>query len=327
MVASVSLAVPVFNGEQFLEGALSAILDQTFEDFEVVITDNASTDKTSDICTSFFASDRRIRYVRLPENIGAGPNFNHAFSLCTGKYFKWCAHDDLISPNFLERCVETLDNRPDVALAFGRTECIDSTGAAIDWAEEHHMPPIEDDDPAKRLGRAIRESGTCFPIFGLFRSDALRKTTLHRPYYGSDRALLAEVALLGKLALVEDAVFYNRHHERRSIEIEDHGARAQWHTATSSRWKSPESISFVRHLTEIALRHGDAAKRLPALAQVARYGLAPRRLAQYALGVARMVSPKTADRLKGVWAGMFGRSGSSPEIASRQNMKSSKLGE
>lgn len=321
MVATVSLAVPVYNGEQFLQAALTSILEQTYEDFEVIITDNASTDSTPEICRAAAKADVRIRYVRLAENIGAGPNFNHAFELSAGRYFKWCAHDDLISPNFLERCVETLSERSDAALAFGRTECINNQGKQIAWDESNFMPAIEDDDPVARMSKAIRGSGTCFPVFGLFRTDVLRRSTLHRPYYGSDRALLVEAAMLGKLVLVDDAIFYNRHHERRSIEIDDHAARAHWHNASEKRWRTPESISYLKHLTEIALRHGDTVKRVPAFAEAVKYGLAPQRLGQHTLGMARMISPAVAEKLKATWNRLIGPGGSQAHALPDQRMK------
>ena len=143
MTARVSLALPVHNGAKYLEEALRSLVGQTYSDFELNITDNASTDATQEICESFALGDKRIAYCRLPKNIGAGPNFNLAFGSAHGKFFKWCAHDDLISPNFVERCVATLESRSDAALAYGRTQCIDEKGAFIDWTESGFMPSIE----------------------------------------------------------------------------------------------------------------------------------------------------------------------------------------
>src|SRR5215471_14033382 len=99
----VSLGLPVYNGQRYLAGAIQAILDQTFSDFELIICDNASTDETESICRDLAARDPRVRYHRNPANIGAAPNFNKTFELSTGEYFKWLAHDDLHEPTYLQR--------------------------------------------------------------------------------------------------------------------------------------------------------------------------------------------------------------------------------
>lgn len=88
----VSIGLPVYNGEQYLAKALDSLLAQTFTDFEVIISDNASTDRTSEICAAYLERDPRIRYYRNQQNIGAAPNFNRTFELATGMYFKTCSY-------------------------------------------------------------------------------------------------------------------------------------------------------------------------------------------------------------------------------------------
>jgi glycosyltransferase involved in cell wall biosynthesis len=301
MTARVSLALPVHNGAKYLPDAFHSLLGQTYPDIELIVTDNDSTDETQHICEYFARRDHRISYHRLPKNIGAGPNFNLAFRQSSGEFFKWCSHDDLISPNFVERCVATLESRPDVALAYGRTQCIDESGAFIDWSESGFMPSIESDDPVERLRAAIATAGTCFPVFGLFRTETLRRTTLHRPYYGSDRALIAEIALLGKAILLEDAIFYNREHSTRSINLASQADRLRWHSATKRRRQSMEHVNLLTHLVEIACRHGDVARPSAALREVARASLTPRKLGRYALDLVRFVTPSGGAKLKRAW--------------------------
>jgi glycosyltransferase involved in cell wall biosynthesis len=307
MNAVVSLGMPVYNGDAYLREALDSLVGQTFADLDIIITDNASTDGTEEICRDFASRDARVRYHRLPKNIGAAPNFNHVFALSGSRYFKWCAHDDLISPNYVERCVAALEARPDAVLAFGRTEVIDEGGNHVDWPADGFMPALEADSAAERFGQAIRRAGTCFPIFGLFRSDALRRSTMQRSYYGCDRALIAEAALLGKVLLVEDAVFYNRHHGARSIVMKDHAARRIWQSADSSRKLAGEHLGYTKHLFDIAMRHGDAALKASALGEVAKTRLAPRYFPRYALDVLRYVSPAAAAGLRDAWATAFRR--------------------
>src|SRR5262245_62697893 len=97
----VSIGLPVFNGAQFLTEAIESILGQSYRNIELVLSDNASTDATPEICARSVTRDRRVRYSRLPENIGGLPNFNRVFSLATGKYFMWASHDDLLMPSYV----------------------------------------------------------------------------------------------------------------------------------------------------------------------------------------------------------------------------------
>ena len=107
----VSIGLFVYNGERFIEDALHSILGQTFTDFELIISDNASTDQTGEIAHSYALRDKRIRYYRNEKNMGAGWNVRRVYELATGKYFKQAAVDDLLESDFLRQCVEILGNR------------------------------------------------------------------------------------------------------------------------------------------------------------------------------------------------------------------------
>ena len=90
----ISIGMPVYNGEQFLAGALDSVLTQDFEDFELIISDNASEDGTQKICLDYAARDRRIRYYRNEMNIGGSRNHSRVFELSAAEYFKWAHYDD-----------------------------------------------------------------------------------------------------------------------------------------------------------------------------------------------------------------------------------------
>src|SRR5882762_8329729 len=94
-VPRLSLGLPVYNGEEYLAESLDALLGQSYGDFELVISDNASADGTEEICRQYADKDSRIRYVRQPKNIGATPNHNYLFEVCRTELFKWVSHDDL----------------------------------------------------------------------------------------------------------------------------------------------------------------------------------------------------------------------------------------
>ena len=111
----VSIGLPVFNGEDFLENALDSILSQTYRNIEVIVCDNASTDRTESIIASYAQNDERIKYSRHDENLGAALNYNSTFELSKGKYFKWAAHDDVMHENYIEQCVNCLLYTSDAA--------------------------------------------------------------------------------------------------------------------------------------------------------------------------------------------------------------------
>ena len=119
-VPRLSIGLPVFNGEQFIRAAVESILAQSFSDFELIISDNASTDMTPAICREYAQRDSRIRFIQQSENRGGAWNFNHVFSLARGSYFKWAPCDDVIAPTYLERCIEALDRTPAAVLAQAR---------------------------------------------------------------------------------------------------------------------------------------------------------------------------------------------------------------
>jgi glycosyltransferase involved in cell wall biosynthesis len=136
----------VYNGEEYLAESLDALLGQTYEDFELIISDNASTDGTEEICRKYAAKDSRIRYVRQPKNIGATPNHNYVFAESRGELFKWASHDDLYGRDLLRRCVEALDERPDVILAHSDQAIIDGDGhrEALRVHARHRSPHAPD---------------------------------------------------------------------------------------------------------------------------------------------------------------------------------------
>lgn len=291
MVPRVTLAMPVRNGSAHIGSAIRSILAQDFADIELIITDNASEDATPDICNEIARTDRRVRFVANPRNLGAAPNYNRGFELARGEYLKWCAHDDLISPNYVRACLAALEADRSASVAYGRTVCIDGQGREVDAEDDDEMQSLLDESPARRFITAVRQGGTCFPIFGLFRKDLLARSCLHRLYYGSDRALIAEMALLGRCLLVPEATFYNREHPNRSIRIVDHAARSKWQNGSASRTASMEHVCFIAHLAEIAVRHPQVASSLSTLPQLATYALQPRQLGQVALDLIRCASP------------------------------------
>jgi glycosyltransferase involved in cell wall biosynthesis len=284
----VTLALPVFNGEKYLSEAIVSILRQEYTDFELIITDNASTDGTERICRDFAAGDQRIRYIRNDRNLGAGPNFNMGFELSTGEYFKWCACDDRISANFIGDCVAALDRNPKVVLAYGVTQCIDQDGRPIPMFGG--MMPKLTGTPAQRFRQVVSQKGTCFEIFGVFRRSELGRTTLQQPYYGTDFGILAEMSLLGEFIEVPDIVFFNREHPTRSINL-GKSDRIKWQCTDVANKHSREHLTLLNHLFEICMRRSDVASPVRTVAALAPWASSPLQLSRYGLELIGMLSP------------------------------------
>jgi glycosyltransferase involved in cell wall biosynthesis len=207
----VSIGMPVFNGEKYLRQALDSILAQTNQDFELIISDNASTDKTQQICREYVRKDSRIRYYRNKINIGAARNFNRVFELSSGEYFKWAAHDDVLAPEFLSRCNGILDQNPSIVLCHSRTGCIDESGAIVRTYEYEAVPDSRKSH--ERFGNVLKKIGVPWMIFGVIRRDILNKTRLMGDYIGSDWVLLAEISLFGRMYEIPEYLFFRREHQ------------------------------------------------------------------------------------------------------------------
>lgn len=222
----VSVALPVFQGERYLEAAIDALLAQTFEDFELWICDNASTDRTREIAEAAAARDPRVRYHRNDENIGAAPNFNRAFELTSGELFKWAAHDDLHDPRFLEACVAALDANPRAVLAYPRTQIIDEDGAPVEVYDAGL--PTGSADASERFLSLLR-GHKCFEVFGVFRRSAVERGGLIGGFAHGDGVLLARCALMGPFVEVPEPLFLARRHAAQSMRmIGDFQAYAVW---------------------------------------------------------------------------------------------------
>jgi glycosyltransferase involved in cell wall biosynthesis len=305
MSARVSLALPVYNGERYVAQAIAAVLAQDFDDFEFIISDNASTDRTQEICRSFAAADPRIRYYRNQTNIGAAGNYNRGFELARGEYFKWCAHDDCISANYLRECVRALDQDASAVAAYGRLRYIDDTGKVIprDRGEpdvsvfERLFPDMRGLSAARRYRMLIHAGGSDNVMFGLFRSSALSRSSLHRKYYMSDRALLVELVMQGTFLHVPQVTLFNRDHADRSTRLADKLTRTLWTNPEASERYCFEHLSLLGQHFETAWGARKVAPLPLTVGALGLWALQPMRLGGCALELIGMLSPSLRYRL------------------------------
>ncbi|MCB8982726.1 MAG: glycosyltransferase family 2 protein [Ardenticatenaceae bacterium] len=214
-IPKVSIGIPVYNGENFLSEAIECVLAQTYQDFEIILSDNGSTDATQEICEAYTAKDARISYYRSDQNRGAAWNFNQTFELSRGDYFKWLAHDDLMAPEFLERTVAVLDQDPEVVLAYTGVSLIDENRELI----EEYKDKIDsgNPDPGKRFRALLLDWSLCFEVFGLIRRQALLQTPVMGNYGHGDGVLLARLGLLGRFQDVPEYLLFSRKHKKQSM--------------------------------------------------------------------------------------------------------------
>jgi GT2 family glycosyltransferase len=238
------------------------LLAQTFTDFELIISDNASTDATESICRERAARDARVRYVRNAENLGATRNFNRVAELARGEYFKWAAHDDVHEPDYLRRCVDALDTDATLVLVYPRSREIDESGATIGTVGTH----VDADLPraSNRFRVMIRREYSCVAIFGLVRTKVLRGTRLLSNYADCDRVLLAEISLAGRVRELPDALFVHRQHRNRSVwQFPTRQTRNAWFDPSkATRPAFPYTRQFLGNLAAIHRAPVSAGERL-----------------------------------------------------------------
>ncbi|HUX85566.1 MAG TPA: glycosyltransferase family A protein [Chloroflexota bacterium] len=218
-----TIGIPVYNGERYLAEAVESVLAQTFVDFEIVISDNASTDGTRRISEEFARLDNRVRYVRNQCNLGAARNFNNVVRLARGTYFKWLCHDDYLAPTFLEDSVRWLkaDESATTVAPPVILHSADGTSAEIigqrlhPWSAdlvEQHRQMLEFMQIEGDRMLMVRYVG------GLHRMRGLRRTRLVGNYLASDAVLSSELSLVGRIVDIDSSASYMRVHEPRTYQ-------------------------------------------------------------------------------------------------------------
>lgn len=273
---AVSIGLPVFNGELYVAEAVASILQQDYTNLELIIHDNASTDRTEAICRAFAEQDSRIRYFRNPRNLGAAANYNLCFEQARGTYFKWAAHDDLLAPGYLGKAVAALEAAPRAVLCSVGIAEIDSAGRLL-RRYTNDFPGIGSDSPARRFGAVIHTRHQCEDFFGLFRREALIGSELHGAYSGSDRVLLAEMALRGPWVSLPDPLFLHREHENRytrAILLKDRELASVWQDPTRAKQRGNQlfhSVIYRHYLRLVPKNIRSPRVRVACYAELARW--------------------------------------------------------
>ena len=282
---NVSIGLPVYNGVTYVRSAIESLLNQTYDDFELIISDNASDDGTEQICREFAERDSRVKYHRVEENRGAIWNYNRTVELATGRFFKWAADDDLHHPDFLKRCVDLLEARPEITWCHSQTQHIDADGQVIPAVEDPNIPAEDEahsllsvagdlppqtraaSKPTARFAGILLGTTWCADSFGLIRTEALRRTRLLLACYGSEKILMGELGMLGQYAEIPEVLFFERLHERASGSLKSSSEQAGFVLGSGRR-------SFGSTRLKLLFGHATAIVRAPlSLGQKIRCGV------------------------------------------------------
>ena len=209
----VTIGLPVHNGANYLGDAIRCLREQTFGDFRMIVSDNASTDATEEIARSAASEDRRILYYRHAVNLGAPANYNYTLDAAESQFFMWHAHDDLRDSRFLELAHATLASSSEVSVTFSRAESIGPSGERLGAVPR--PDGLVHAAPHQRLRAVVESKRPELVLFGLMRRQLLERTRKHGRFKGADRILVAEMGLLGGFQEIDEVLFYNREHPDR----------------------------------------------------------------------------------------------------------------
>jgi glycosyltransferase involved in cell wall biosynthesis len=235
-VVSISIGLPVFNGETYLRDALEATLGQTYGDFELIISDNASTDRSLAICEEYARSDDRIRVIRQPRNCGVNANHQIVFRESKGDFFRWANADDIPSPDLLKHAVETLHQDRALVAYIPDTINLDGSGNPL-----KHFPRnlnLRSENPVERVQAVLTRNYQMVFDQGLIRRSTLTATTCRWDYFGWDFILLLDLALRGQLANIEGPILQRRMHN-------DSAAHATRKVSEVREWVDPSIRSKI----------------------------------------------------------------------------------
>lgn len=205
-----SIGLPIFNGDSFVRRAIESHLAQTYGNFELIISDNASTDNTVAICEEYARKDNRVRVIRQHVNCGVNQNHMKVFALAQGEFFRWAAADDIPSTDLLDHAVTLLDRDPALVAYIPDTVNIDESGTLTRRLER--TLDLRSASPVERAAAVLSNNYQMVFPQGLMRRSTLLSTSCRWNYFGWDFILLLELALRGQLCNVEGPLLYRRLH-------------------------------------------------------------------------------------------------------------------
>ncbi len=251
--ALVTIGMPAYNGGRYLAKALDSLLAQDYQSWELVISDDCSTDDTEQVARAYAGGDGRIRYVRQTTNLGEMANFNFALSQARGSYFMWAADHDMWQPTFISRCVAALEAKPEAVLAYPQSLLVDEDGAVVEEMDD--QIDLEQTSALDRYKHLIWRLSICNMIYGVARRDAMVAAGGYRDVLAPDRLVLARLALQGTILRTGGFLYLRR--RNRPAETPD-GARlrqlADLNPATAAERTAMPAPRLFRALRDLHLQ-------------------------------------------------------------------------
>jgi len=242
-----SIGLPVYNGEKFIRKCLDSILAQTFSNFEIIISDNASTDNTQTICQEYSKKDKRIRYIRQENNIGLLPNFNFVLEQAKNEFFMWIGVDDFILPDYVKKNMEILASNSNVVGSVSKIDPYNFSESQIDKIDSKFISFTKKLRTRFKKLEAFSISGTyeekvrkyltgstCQVIYGIFRTEKLQKSIVPSLFVGLDWAEMLNVLKYGDIHVVNEVLMY-----------EFEGGRSTGGIIHISKTYNPSSFSVI----------------------------------------------------------------------------------
>lgn len=191
---NISIGMPVFNGENTITHAIDSLLSQTFDDYELIISDNDSNDNTEKICREYASKDQRIRYIRQPSNIGAAANFKFVFDQAQAEFFMWAACDDMRSPDYLSLNYDFLCRNKDYVASTSPARFADGEFDEIRMGDASLEGEVH-----QRFIKFFVKTHANSRFYSLMRRDAISKCGfIIESYYAADWSFVLQLASLGK---------------------------------------------------------------------------------------------------------------------------------
>lgn len=219
-----TIGMPVYNGEKSIRNSLDSLLSQSFKNFELIISDNASTDSTPIICTEYLKKDSRIKYIRRDKNFGGLNNFLLLLDQATTEYFMWAAIDDLWESTFLEKNIQILETRKDVVASIGKINIIGDYYDKFNYDQnddvitkfykkfrQHFLSVKYYGTSATKYEDRVRMCLKSFRyavcIYSIFRTTVLKKSAnyLESPW---DWVVILRVLQYGNLHVIDEVLSY-----------------------------------------------------------------------------------------------------------------------
>ena len=224
----VSIGLPVYNGELFLKTAIDSLLNQSYSNFELIISDNNSTDSTQRICQEYAKNDDRIRYIKQEKNIGPYPNFYFVLSQSKGKYFMWAAADDFWEPDFILKNLKVLSSNSNIVCSISKLDTYTFTDDLIqkekiktvqypsfakNFINIRRQKMIKVTFPVygkfeKKIRKFLMNPGSNSRFYGLYRTSQIKECFIKKPFIAVENAIFLNLLRLGDLHEIDEVLYH-----------------------------------------------------------------------------------------------------------------------